>query len=159
MKNWNLFTFAQPYFTECLRSPREFPLLLSTTFFGRFEALIEREWIQAGHPFWSRTSKGPYNDSVATKSKSHSPTFTIFLDCVWQIFNQFPWQVFISLFSSISGSLVKLTWDHYNNLSINIVHCFAVPSSSTKISSFFWQTMHTLPSLEHSFVIASSRDP
>lgn len=55
-----------------------------------FEALIEREWIQAGHPFWSRTSKGPFNDSVATKSKSHSPTFTIFLDCVWQIFNQFP---------------------------------------------------------------------
>ena len=22
-----------------------------------FEALISREWIQAGHPFWSRTTK------------------------------------------------------------------------------------------------------
>jgi myotubularin-related protein 9 len=27
---------------------------------------------------------------VASKSKSHAPTFTIFLDCVWQIYNQFP---------------------------------------------------------------------
>merc|ERR1719188_131903 len=35
-----------------------------------FEALIEREWIQAGHPFWCRTSKGPFNNSVATKSKN-----------------------------------------------------------------------------------------
>ena len=52
--------------------------------------MIELEWIQGGHPFWSRTSKGPFNDSVASKSKSHSPTFVIFLDCVWQIFNQFP---------------------------------------------------------------------
>jgi myotubularin-related protein 9 len=50
-----------------------------------FEALIEREWLQAGHPFWSRTSKGPFNDSVASKSKNHAPTFTMFLDCVWQV--------------------------------------------------------------------------
>ena len=55
-----------------------------------FEALIEREWLQAGHPFWSRTTKGPFNDSVASKSKCHAPTFTMFLDCVWQIWNQFP---------------------------------------------------------------------
>ena len=52
-----------------------------------FEALVEREWVQAGHPFWSRTTKGPYNDSVASKSKSYAPTFTIFLDCVWQVHN------------------------------------------------------------------------
>ncbi len=56
----------------------------------RFEALVEREWVQSGHPFWSRTTKGPFNDSVAAKSKSHAPTFVIFLDCVWQIHNQFP---------------------------------------------------------------------
>lgn len=55
-----------------------------------FEALIQREWVEAGHPFWSRTSKGAFNDSVASKSKSHAPTFTLFLDCVWQIYNQFP---------------------------------------------------------------------
>ncbi len=56
----------------------------------RFQALVEREWLQAGHPFWSRTTKGPFNDSVASKSKSHAPTFTIFLDCVRQIHSQFP---------------------------------------------------------------------
>ena len=50
-----------------------------------FEALIEREWLQGGHPFWSRTSKGPFNDSVPSKSKNHAPTFTMFLDCVWQV--------------------------------------------------------------------------
>ena len=50
-----------------------------------FEALIEREWLQAGHPFWSRTTKGPFNDSVASKSKLHSPTFAMFLDCIFQV--------------------------------------------------------------------------
>ena len=49
------------------------------------EALIEREWLQGGHPFWSRTSKGPFNDSVATKSKTFAPTFILFLDCLWQV--------------------------------------------------------------------------
>ena len=52
-----------------------------------FEALIEREWLQGGHPFWSRTSKGPFNDSVATKSKTYAPTFILFLDCLWQVVN------------------------------------------------------------------------
>lgn len=50
-----------------------------------FEALIAREWIQAGHPFWSRTTKGPFNDAVASKSETFAPTFVLFLDCVWQV--------------------------------------------------------------------------
>lgn len=56
-----------------------------------FEALIEREWLQAGHPFWSRTFKGPFNDSVPSKSKSSAPTFILFLDCVWQV----RWEFFL----------------------------------------------------------------
>lgn len=52
-----------------------------------FEALIAREWIQAGHPFWSRTTKGPFNDAVASKSETFAPTFILFLDCVWQVIN------------------------------------------------------------------------
>ena len=55
-----------------------------------FEALLEREWIQAGHPFWSRTKKGAFSDSVAAKSRIHAPTFILFLDCVRQIHAQFP---------------------------------------------------------------------
>ncbi len=50
-----------------------------------FEALVDREWVHAGHPFWSRTTRGPFSDSVASKSRAHSPTFTIFLDCVRQV--------------------------------------------------------------------------
>ena len=49
-----------------------------------FEALIEREWIQGGHPFWSRTS------SSQDKSAQQAPVFLLFLDCVSQIHSQFP---------------------------------------------------------------------
>nr|XP_054761888.1 myotubularin-related protein 9-like isoform X2 [Lytechinus pictus] len=52
-----------------------------------FEALIEREWIQAGHPFLSRCSKSVFSQS---KNKYAGPVFLLFLDCVWQIFQQFP---------------------------------------------------------------------
>ncbi|XP_064652187.1 myotubularin-related protein 9-like [Lineus longissimus] len=52
-----------------------------------FEALIEREWVQAGHPFADRCSKSAY---AVTKTRNESPVFMIFLDCVWQIWQQFP---------------------------------------------------------------------
>lgn len=51
-------------------------------FFYRFEALIEREWIQAGHPFSDRCSKCAY---ARSNSKTESPVFLLFLDCVWQV--------------------------------------------------------------------------
>ncbi|XP_036898068.1 myotubularin-related protein 9 [Sturnira hondurensis] len=52
-----------------------------------FEALIEREWLQAGHPFQQRCTQSAYCNS---KQKWESPVFLLFLDCVWQIFRQFP---------------------------------------------------------------------
>ncbi|XP_071116669.1 myotubularin-related protein 9-like isoform X2 [Haliotis cracherodii] len=52
-----------------------------------FEALVEREWIQAGHPFRSRCSKSAY---AITKQRQESPIFLLFLDSVWQIWQQFP---------------------------------------------------------------------
>ncbi|CAF1533988.1 unnamed protein product [Adineta ricciae] len=51
-----------------------------------FEALIEREWIQAGHPFRTRCTRSAFGRS------SHgyeSPIFTLFLDCTWQLLQQF----------------------------------------------------------------------
>lgn len=54
-----------------------------------FEALIEREFIQAGHPFSTRCQCGAYA-SVNSRSKDQSPTFLMFLDCVYQIHQQFP---------------------------------------------------------------------
>ncbi|XP_050008115.1 myotubularin-related protein 9 [Alexandromys fortis] len=52
-----------------------------------FEALIEREWLQAGHPFQQRCAQSAYCNS---KQKWEAPVFLLFLDCVWQILRQFP---------------------------------------------------------------------
>ena len=90
--------------------PRPGPYLRGNPFFESFlvlccrgfEALIEREWLQAGHPFWSRTTKGPFNDSVASKSKLHSPTFAMFLDCIFQVISAVFFEFRLSSFSYLS---------------------------------------------------------
>ncbi|MGH0140393.1 UNVERIFIED_CONTAM: hypothetical protein FKN15_005154 [Acipenser sinensis] len=58
----------------------------SRTILG-FESLVEREWLQAGHPFQQRCSQSAYSNS---KPKGEAPVFLLFLDCVWQILRQFP---------------------------------------------------------------------
>ncbi|XP_008578088.1 PREDICTED: myotubularin-related protein 9 [Galeopterus variegatus] len=52
-----------------------------------FEALLEREWLQAGHPFQQRCAQSAY---CSSKQKWEAPVFLLFLDCVWQILRQFP---------------------------------------------------------------------
>ena len=52
-----------------------------------FLALIDREWINAGHPFRTRCFKGPF---AVVQNRDSAPTFLVFLDCVWQIMTQFP---------------------------------------------------------------------
>ena len=52
------------------------------------QALIEREWIQAGHQFFSRTRHGPYHPATSQNS-THAPTFLLFLDCLYQLQYQF----------------------------------------------------------------------
>lgn len=54
-----------------------------------FEALVEREWLQAGHPFTVRCHRGAFTTS-SIRTKDQSPTFLVFLDCVYQIHYQFP---------------------------------------------------------------------
>lgn len=51
------------------------------------QALIEREWIQAGHPFQTRHNKLCYSNM---RTKSQQPTFLLFLDCIYQLHHQFP---------------------------------------------------------------------
>ncbi|KAH8302863.1 hypothetical protein KR044_011376 [Drosophila immigrans] len=53
------------------------------------QALIEREWIQAGHPFASRHRYSCYTPHQ-TRSKTSGATFVLFLDCIYQLFTQFP---------------------------------------------------------------------
>ncbi|KAI1286005.1 Myotubularin-related protein 9 [Halotydeus destructor] len=54
-----------------------------------FEALIEREWLQAGHPFKTRCKCGALM-APNGRTREQSPIFLVFLDCVYQIYNQFP---------------------------------------------------------------------
>lgn len=54
------------------------------------EALVEREWLQAGYPFPVRHYKSCYSTSSNGRGKNQAPTFLLFLDCVWQIHQQFP---------------------------------------------------------------------
>lgn len=53
------------------------------------QALIEREWIQAGHPFASRHRFSCYTPHQ-TRNKSSGATFVLFLDCIYQLYMQFP---------------------------------------------------------------------
>lgn len=52
------------------------------------QALIEREWIQGGHQFFSRTRHGPYHPANS-QTTTHAPTFLLFLDCLYQLHYQF----------------------------------------------------------------------
>ena len=47
-----------------------------------FEALLEREWVQAGHPFSDRCAKSCFANS---KLRQESPVFLLFLDSAWQV--------------------------------------------------------------------------
>lgn len=55
----------------------------------RIQALIEREWIQAGFPFGTRHKQSCYTPS-ANRSKNSGSTFVLFLDCIHQLHCQFP---------------------------------------------------------------------
>lgn len=58
-----------------------------------FEALIEREWLEAGHPFGKRCKHGawpPVRPGGMFNSAEYSPVFMLFLDCVWQLTQRFP---------------------------------------------------------------------
>lgn len=54
------------------------------TLFG-FQVLIEKEWLAFGHMFNTRYGQG-HNDNEG----SRSPIFIQFLDCVYQLLQQFP---------------------------------------------------------------------
>ncbi|XP_055968914.1 myotubularin-related protein 11 [Sorex fumeus] len=74
------------------RSDRDFNGLLSSlvqlllapearTLLG-FQTLVQREWVVAGHPFLTRLG--------GNAASGEAPVFLLFLDCVWQLLQQFP---------------------------------------------------------------------
>lgn len=52
-----------------------------------FLFLLEREWVQAGHPFHQRCSHSAFSHA---RLQQESPVFLLMLDCVWQLWRQFP---------------------------------------------------------------------
>ncbi|EEZ98180.1 myotubularin-related protein 10-B [Tribolium castaneum] len=53
------------------------------TKFG-FQSLIQKDWVAMGHPFGHRLGH------ILSKEVEQSPIFLLFLDCVWQITQQYP---------------------------------------------------------------------
>uniref|UniRef100_A0A3Q3NIV7 Myotubularin related protein 10 n=1 Tax=Labrus bergylta TaxID=56723 RepID=A0A3Q3NIV7_9LABR len=49
-----------------------------------FQSLVQKEWVMAGHRFLDRCNHLKKNEKV------ESPLFMLFLDCVWQMMNQYP---------------------------------------------------------------------
>ncbi|KAG7469586.1 hypothetical protein MATL_G00130430 [Megalops atlanticus] len=49
-----------------------------------FQGLVQKEWVMAGHRFLSRANY--HRDS----DKEEAPVFLLFLDCVWQLWAQYP---------------------------------------------------------------------
>lgn len=52
-----------------------------------FQVLVEKEWLMFGHKFSDRCGHLYENEN---SSKETSPVFTQFLECVWQLAQQFP---------------------------------------------------------------------
>lgn len=50
-----------------------------------FQTLIQKEWITLGHPFSDRLGHVINSDTT-----EQSPLFLLFLDCTWQLLQQFP---------------------------------------------------------------------
>lgn len=57
--------------------------------FEGFRVLIEKEWLHAGHPFQIRCGHS-YDRNSLPKEDDISPIFLQFLDCMFQLVNQFP---------------------------------------------------------------------
>lgn len=49
-----------------------------------FQSLIQKEWVAMGHQFAYRMGH------ILDKDVEFSPIFLLFLDCVWQLLQQFP---------------------------------------------------------------------
>ncbi|KAK7574342.1 hypothetical protein V9T40_011533 [Parthenolecanium corni] len=66
-----------------------------------FQSLIQKEWVIMGHPFCTRLRHIYTNE----EENQQSPIFLLFLDCVWQLLQQFPTQF------QFSETYLTTLWD------------------------------------------------
>lgn len=72
-----------------------------------FQILVEREWLEFGHKFADRYGNGINTDDL----NERSPVFLQWLDCVYQLYHQFP-----CAFQFNEAYLVKLMQHTYSHL-------------------------------------------
>ena len=77
----------------------------------RFIVQIEKEWLSFGHKFNER------NGFVLSKQEQRSPIFLQYLECVWQIQQQFP-----SEFEFTEGLIARLCDHSHSNWFGNFLH-------------------------------------
>lgn len=93
------------------------------SFFQGFQVLVEREWLEFGHKFADRCGNGVNSEDP----NERSPVFLQWLDCVYQLFKQFP-----CAFQFNEAYLVIECQFHCNqytlpmNLADNIFFCYKV---------------------------------
>lgn len=80
-------------------------LLIKNPFLISIQALVEREWIQAGHPFASRHRYGCYTPAQI-RPKHSGASFVLFLDCIYQLYTQFPYSF------EFSSQMLILLYEH-----------------------------------------------
>ncbi|KAM4690713.1 myotubularin-related protein 11 [Rhinophrynus dorsalis] len=76
-----------------------------------FQSLIQKEWVSAGHPFLQRINLFKETD------KDESQVFLLFLDCVWQLIQQFP-----SAFEFTESYLIALHDSAFNPFCSSFTH-------------------------------------
>ncbi|XP_076465235.1 myotubularin-related protein 10-B-like isoform X2 [Babylonia areolata] len=64
-----------------------------------FASLVQREWVVMGHPFQRRSRL------VQGTESEQSPVFLLFLDCVWQLLQQFPSRL------AVTETFLTTLWD------------------------------------------------
>ncbi|GBP58136.1 Myotubularin-related protein 10-A [Eumeta japonica] len=75
-----------------------------------FQSLIQKEWVALGHPFCDRLGLlTPTNPKDQANNTERAPVFLLFLDCVWQLQNQFPTEF------QFSETYLTTLWDCCHN--------------------------------------------
>eukprot|EP01126_Amoeba_proteus_P016681 TRINITY_DN1780_c0_g1_i11.p1 TRINITY_DN1780_c0_g1~~TRINITY_DN1780_c0_g1_i11.p1 ORF type:complete len:198 (+),score=18.29 TRINITY_DN1780_c0_g1_i11:178-771(+) len=100
-----------------------------------FSVLIEKEWGSFGHKFQDRIGH------LRSKKSERSPIFLQWLDCVWQIFHQFP-----HYFEFTEEFLISIADATYNSIfSTFLTNCEKERKLIEPRTVSFWTTIKAKP--------------
>lgn len=93
---------------------------------GGFQSLIQKEWVALGHPFASRLGH------ILSPDIEPSPLFLLFLECIWQLLQQYP-QAF-----QFSETYLTTLWDsaHLSIFETFLFNCEHDRLMAQRVSNF-----------------------